>query len=278
MAYEYTLTAVIPASARDIYDAWLDSAAHSKMTGGQSKASAELGAEIMAWNGYITGRNLELTPGERIVQAWRTTRFPEDHEDSIITLTFEELDDGTLLTLSHSNVPEGHLGYEQGGWQQSYFEPMIAYFSNEPSVSGKAEQEPQSEAGSEAAAEERAPRRGAHKPARRASVKRSAAKKTAAAPKARSKSAVAKDKKKATAPNGPPRRASARKVVGAKKKALAQKAQRKRAITTAKSKPKQAVAKERVKPAVGAKARARPARGARRRSAAARPRRRGVRR
>ena len=261
MAYDYTLTAVIPASARDIYDAWLDSVAHSRMTGGQAKASAELGAEIMAWDGYITGRNLELTPGARIVQAWRTTKFPEDHEDSIITLTFEERDDGTLLTLSHSNVPEGHLGYEQGGWQQSYFEPMIAYFSNEPAASGKAKRESQSGPKSKAAAEERGRRRVAPKPARRTRVNPSEAKKTAVAPEARSRSAVAKNKKKATAPKGRPRRAPARKTAGAGKKVLAQKAPRKKTGRTAK--PKQAVAKGRVKPKGRAKAQTRPARGTR---------------
>ena len=261
MAYDYTLTAVIPASARDIYDAWLDSVAHSRMTGGQAKASAELGAEIIAWDGYITGRNLELTPGERIVQAWRTTKFPEDHEDSIITLTFEERGDGTLLTLSHSNVPEGHLGYEQGGWQQSYFEPMIAYFSNEPAPSGKAKRESQAKAKIKTAAEERGPRRAARKPARRAEAKPAEVKKTAAAPKTRSKSAVAKNKKIATAPKRRPKRASARKTAGAGKKALTQKAPRKKTGRTAK--PKQAVAKGRVKPKGRAKAQTRPARGTR---------------
>jgi Activator of HSP90 ATPase len=93
------------------------------MTGGPANMSSELGAEFSAWDEYITGRNLELVPGERIVQSWRTTKFPEEHEDSILTVTLEERDDGTLLTLSHSNVPEGHVGYEQGGWQQYYFDP-----------------------------------------------------------------------------------------------------------------------------------------------------------
>ncbi len=258
MAYDYTLTAVIPASARDIYDAWLDGVAHSRMTGGQAKASAELGAEIMAWDGYITGRNLELIPGERIVQAWRTTKFLEDHEDSIITLTFEERDDGTLLTLSHSNVPEGHLGYEQGGWQQSYFEPMIEYFSNEPAPSGKAKRESRTEPKSKAAAQERRPTR---KPVRRAEAKPAEVKKTAVAPKTRSKSAVAKNKKKATAPKGRPQRAPARKTAGAGKKALAQKAPRKKTGRTAK--PKQSVVEGRVKPKGRAKAQTRPARGTR---------------
>ena len=90
--------------------------------------SDEIGAEVSAWAGYITGRNLELVPGERIVQSWRTTQFADEHEDSIITITLEDVDGGTLLTLVHSNVPQGQTIYEQGGWQDYYFEPMKEYF------------------------------------------------------------------------------------------------------------------------------------------------------
>src|SRR6202171_4420576 len=85
--YDFTLTAVIPASAREIYEAWLDSLAHSEMTGGEAIMSDEVGAEVAAWDGYITGRNLELVPGKRIVQSWRTSEFTDQHEDSIITVT-----------------------------------------------------------------------------------------------------------------------------------------------------------------------------------------------
>jgi hypothetical protein len=77
----------------------------------------------------ISGRNLELVPGERIVQSWRTTEFADEHEDSIVSLVLEEVDGGTLLTLAHTNVPDGHTSYEQGGWQHYYFEPMQKYFS-----------------------------------------------------------------------------------------------------------------------------------------------------
>jgi uncharacterized protein YndB with AHSA1/START domain len=136
MPYAFTLTTTIPASAQEIYDAWLDSHAHSQMTGGEASMTDEVGAEVTAWNGYITGRNLALVPAERIVQAWRTTKFTDEHEDSIITLTLEEVDDGTLLTLVHSNVPDGQTSYEGGGWQQHYFEPMKAYFSK-PAGSGR---------------------------------------------------------------------------------------------------------------------------------------------
>jgi uncharacterized protein YndB with AHSA1/START domain len=129
MPYTYTLTTTIPASARAIYEAWLDSIAHSEMTGSAAEMSDEIGAEVSAWDGYISGRNVELVPGERIVQSWRTTKFDDDHDDSVITVLLEDAEDGTLLTLIHSNVPDDHRSYEEGGWQSNYFEPMQAYFA-----------------------------------------------------------------------------------------------------------------------------------------------------
>jgi len=129
MPYSFTLTTTIPASPQEIYDAWLDSVAHSEMTGGEATMSEEIGAEVSAWDGYIIGRNLELIPGRRIVQSWRTTEFGDEHEDSIVTVTLEETPDGTLLTLAHENVPDAQRSYEEGGWQSNYFEPMQDYFA-----------------------------------------------------------------------------------------------------------------------------------------------------
>ena len=130
MPYTYTLTTVIPATPEEIYQAWLDSLAHAAMTGGDANISDEVGAEFSAWDEYITGRNLELVPGERIVQSWRTDEYDDEHADSTITITFEETDGGTLLTLVHSNVPDDQRDYEEGGWESNYFEPMKVYFAN----------------------------------------------------------------------------------------------------------------------------------------------------
>jgi len=129
MRYTYVLTATIPASPEEIYETWLDSLGHSEMTGGEATMSDEVGAEVSAWDGYITGRNLELVPNQRIVQSWRTSEFGDQQEDSIITLLLQEIADGTLLTLEHKNVPDEQRSYEDGGWQSNYFEPMVAYFA-----------------------------------------------------------------------------------------------------------------------------------------------------
>ena len=129
MPYNFTLAAIIPASPQEIYDAWLDSVAHSAMTGSEASVSDAIGDAVSAFDGYISGRNLELVPGERIVQSWRTAEFEEDHADSLITVTLDDADGGALLTLVHTNVPDELTSYEQGGWAEYYFEPMKAYFS-----------------------------------------------------------------------------------------------------------------------------------------------------
>ena len=129
MSYDFTLTATIPASPREIYDAWLDAESHAAMTGGSvSEASPEVGGAFDAWSGYIKGTNVSLEPGRRIVQSWRTSKFSDDDPDSQIEVILEPVEGGTRLTLNHTDVPEGHDGYRDGGWESNYFKPMRAYF------------------------------------------------------------------------------------------------------------------------------------------------------
>jgi uncharacterized protein YndB with AHSA1/START domain len=196
MPHEFTLTTIMPASAQEIYEAWLDSLAHSQMTGGEARTSDEIDADVSAWDGYITGRNLHLVPHARIVQSWRTTKFTEEHEDSVVTLSLEETEDGTLLTLVHSNVPDGQTSYQQG-WETHYFVPMKAYFAKrkapakkrapakaKPSAAkGKVETAPSKRKAAKAAAAKSAPGKSA--PANPASAKRVSAKSAPAKPAAK---------------------------------------------------------------------------------------------
>jgi uncharacterized protein YndB with AHSA1/START domain len=131
MSYSFTLTDIIPAPPAAIYDAWLSSRAHTDMTGSKATQSARIGAKVGAWGGYISGQNLELVPGRRIVQSWRTTKFTDADPDSTISVTLRAVPGGTRITLRHSGVPNSHTGYEQGGWQSNYFAPMKTYFAKQ---------------------------------------------------------------------------------------------------------------------------------------------------
>lgn len=129
MALEFTVSTLLPATPDEVYQAWLSSEGHSRMTGSPATVSAEVGGDFTAWDGYIHGKNLVLQKGKRIIQAWRTTEFNDDEPDSKIEVTFEGVGDRTRLTLHHTGLPPHGGQYEQG-WVESYFEPMKDYFSS----------------------------------------------------------------------------------------------------------------------------------------------------
>lgn len=125
----FTLTTILPASAEEIYNAWLSSAGHSQMTGSRAEVQGGSGGTFTAWDGYIWGRTLELEANRVIVQAWRTSEFPEGSPDSRVEILLEEDLNGTKITLTHTNIPDGQGENYKQGWDDFYFTPMRAYFS-----------------------------------------------------------------------------------------------------------------------------------------------------
>lgn len=119
-----TITNVTP---RALYDAFLDSREHSAMTGGGARMSARVGGSWSAWDGFLTGKNVELYPGKRIVQTWRGTDFPRDHH-STVSFTFARVPSGTRVTLVHAGIPDDLVAAYTQGWRDSYWTPMRAYF------------------------------------------------------------------------------------------------------------------------------------------------------
>jgi activator of HSP90 ATPase len=125
----FTVSAVIPANASDIYNAWLSSEGHAAMTGNPAKVDGKVGGEFTAWDGYIFGSTLALEPDQRILQRWRTSEFPDDAPDSRLEISFEEVGEGTKITLIHSDMPADQVDSYRQGWEDFYFKPMKAYFS-----------------------------------------------------------------------------------------------------------------------------------------------------
>ena len=122
------MSAVIPATVSEIYTAWMNSEGHSAMTGSPANVDGNVGGEFTAWDGYIFGSTLELEPDRRIVQAWRTSEFPDDAPDSHVEILFEEVAEGTKVTLTHSDMPEDQVHSYRQGWEDFYFKPMKEYF------------------------------------------------------------------------------------------------------------------------------------------------------
>ena len=127
MSLEFEISDSFPVPPQVVYDTWLDSDGHGAMIGSVASASNEVGGEFTAHDGYITGKNLELTPGKLIRQSWRTQQFADSDPDSELEITLEPEGDGTRLTLKHTNLSDDGMHYKTG-WVEHYFEPMKAHF------------------------------------------------------------------------------------------------------------------------------------------------------
>ena len=113
---------------RQVYDAYLDSERHSRFTGQKARMSRKEGGRFTAGDTYISGYNLELVPGRRIVQAWRASEWPEGAY-SVLRLDLVPRGDGTRLVVEHLGVPEKFRDGVDAGWHEFYWEPLTAYFA-----------------------------------------------------------------------------------------------------------------------------------------------------
>ena len=116
-------TVVFKASPHEIYELIMDSKQHSAFSGSPAKISRAAGGEFMAYDGYITGKNIELVPDKKIVQSWRAVDWPEGYF-STVTFLLLPLPDGTRLNFTHSGLPEGTEAEFTQGWIDNYWEPM----------------------------------------------------------------------------------------------------------------------------------------------------------
>lgn len=132
MSMAFEVSTVLPVEPEELFDAWLDSAKHSAMTGATAHVSDRVGDTFDAWDGYVQGENLELERPHRILQSWRTVEFSEQDEDSLLEVCFEDHPEGTQVTIRHSRLPAHGSQYEQG-WVDNYFAPMSAYFRDKTS-------------------------------------------------------------------------------------------------------------------------------------------------
>ena len=74
--------------------------------------------------GRVTGLNVDLVRGRRLVQAWRRNDFPEGiYSMAAITLAPTSRG-GTELVLTHRGVPKHLLDQIEHYWRYVYWAPM----------------------------------------------------------------------------------------------------------------------------------------------------------
>jgi uncharacterized protein YndB with AHSA1/START domain len=119
---------IIPATPKEVYETLMDPKKHSAFTGSNATGDPRVGGKFTAWDGYISGRNLELDRGKRIVQEWITTEWPDGYPTSRLELTLKKVKEGTELSMVHSEVPAEQADDYEQGWFDSYWNPLRKYF------------------------------------------------------------------------------------------------------------------------------------------------------
>jgi uncharacterized protein YndB with AHSA1/START domain len=146
----------VPATPAEVYELLADAAALSALSRMSGTAGCAAGEEFSAFDGHVTGRQVELIPGAMLVQAWR---FPvwEPGMYTIVRFTLEAAgpllitpaDSGTRSRLPDAAIetrlridqyaePDGadSLGchptwrdHLDSGWLMFYLTPLVRHFT-----------------------------------------------------------------------------------------------------------------------------------------------------
>jgi uncharacterized protein YndB with AHSA1/START domain len=127
---------LFPVSPERVYELLTDSARFAAATGRPANIGPDEGDEFSIFGDYIQGRQIELVPGQRIVQAWRGGDW-DAGVYSFVRFTLTREGSGTKLVVDHDAYPAGkspmysswheHLS---ANWPVFYFEPFAKYFAH----------------------------------------------------------------------------------------------------------------------------------------------------
>ena len=119
-----------------IYNALLNQNQFAALTGLAAEVDAKPGGAFSTFGGIITGRNIELVPNQRIVQAWRPTHW-DPGVYSIVKFELKPEAAGTKIILDHTGFPEGDYDSLDSGWKPRYWDPMKKYLAAQPAAASK---------------------------------------------------------------------------------------------------------------------------------------------
>jgi len=96
-------------------------------TDAPAQIESEPGGAFSLFGGYITGRQIELSPNVRIIQAWRSASWPP-HIYSIAKFELADHPAGCKLMFDQTGFPDDQAEHLAAGWRENYWEPMAKAF------------------------------------------------------------------------------------------------------------------------------------------------------
>src|SRR5580658_7624182 len=111
-----------------IYEVLLDAKQFSAFTKDTAEIQPRPGVAFKLFGGVIEGRNIELAPNQRIVQAWRPKYWPAGVY-SLVKFELVARDSGTRVILDHTGFTEEKWQGLNEGWPMRYWDPLHKYLN-----------------------------------------------------------------------------------------------------------------------------------------------------
>ena len=120
-------TYLINASLEEVWKALTNPKYIDVWGGGPAKMDDKKGTHFEFWGGDIHGKNIEVTPKEKLVQEWFGGSWKKP---SIATFTLTKEKDKIKIDLLHTNIPDSEAKDIDEGWKQYYLGPLKEYLEN----------------------------------------------------------------------------------------------------------------------------------------------------
>jgi activator of HSP90 ATPase len=118
------------ATAARIYAVLLDSKQFSAATHDTAEIDPRAGGAFRLFGGRIEGRNIELVPNQRIVQAWRPAYWPPGVY-SIVRFELVSRGSGTRIVFDQAGIAEEQWEHLSEGWRAHYWDQLRDYLNHE---------------------------------------------------------------------------------------------------------------------------------------------------
>jgi len=110
-------------SPLDLYKAFLEPERVSGYTMKPAEISAQVGGAFRIRGGAVSGTQVKLVPGERIVQKWRMDSYPEGLYTDV-AITIHQREEQVVLELVQRGVPEAQMRDTEHAWRVETFQRM----------------------------------------------------------------------------------------------------------------------------------------------------------
>jgi len=91
------------------------------------------GGTFSLFAGTVTGHNVKLVPGSKIVQKWRFNTWPEGHYSNV-NIELQAKEGKTILRLTQEGVPADEGERTEEGWRRNIWGRAKMMFGSGPST------------------------------------------------------------------------------------------------------------------------------------------------